>query len=494
MGEPPGVRHVVRAAAHGPARPRVDDIEGQRRVHPDGGVQARWRLPRAVADAGHALAVGPGGAQRQPPPVAGHHVPPVDRAAREHLQPLDRRVDVAGRRPRLRLLPQDVPRLARGAQRQLDVAARDAADARVAELEVRVEPPGLEGEPRSAQVAEHRLEIAAHVVGQHELVVQPGPPAHRWPAVGLGPAPRDEAAQQELLGQAHPRVGGHLERPQLDQPLPPRRGLGREQLVDAELRAVGVPGDVDQQVPEHAVHQPRRALGAGAVDLLERDLQLGEAVRPRLVHPRGLARGPDEQPREQVRQRRMVDPVGDEAAQQAGPAQERRVGRRRPPQHDVVAAPGAAVPAVEHELLGPQPGRARRVVEGRRGRDQIVPRAGGVGVDLDDPRVGGDLDHREPGVGRRRVAFDGHRRIEGGRGVLDPGQQVHVVVDGGEGREEHVQASLSRLHDDRGAHHPVGRLADRRGPAAGARGRRGGPGVLVRRVAAGQDVARRCRR
>ena len=62
----------------------------------------------------------------------------------------------------------------------------------------------------------------------------------------------------------------------------------------------------------------------------------------------------------------MILPVGDQAAQQIGPAQERAVGRRRAAEHDVVAAAGAGVPAVEHELLGAEPRVARVLVEARR--------------------------------------------------------------------------------------------------------------------------------
>ena len=112
-----------------------------------------------------------------------------------------------------------------------------------------------------------------------------------------------------------------------------------------------------------------------------------------------------------------------------------------------------------------------------------------MGVDLDDPGVGGDLQHREPRVGRRRVAFDDHRRIELGRGVLDPSQQIDVVVGVGEGREEHVEPPVARLHHQSGAYHPVGRLPGRRGPVAGARNRCGRPDPAAR-----QDVPRRQRR
>jgi hypothetical protein len=48
----------------------------------------------------------------------------------------------------------------------------------------------------------------------------------------------------------------------------------------------------------------------------------------------------------------MVLPIGDDAGEQIGPPQEWAVLGRDAAQHDVVAAAGADVPAVEHELLG----------------------------------------------------------------------------------------------------------------------------------------------
>ena len=42
--------------------------------------------------------------------------------------------------------------------------------------------------------------------------------------------------------------------------------------------------------------------------------------------------------------------------EQVGAAQERAVGRRLAAEHDVVAAAGAGVAAVEHELLGAEAG------------------------------------------------------------------------------------------------------------------------------------------
>lgn len=64
--------------------------------------------------------------------------------------------------------------------------------------------------------------------------------------------------------------------------------------------------------------------------------------------------GADEQTREQVRQRGVMLPIGDQAGEHIRPAQERTVGRCRATEGDVVAAAGAGVAAIEHEFLGGQ--------------------------------------------------------------------------------------------------------------------------------------------
>ncbi len=78
------------------------------------------------------------------------------------------------------------------------------------------------------------------------------------PSLRLLPEPGDQRAQQQLLRQAHPRMRRHLERAELDQAQPAGRAVGRIELVDADLGAVRVAGDVDQQIAEQAIDQPQR--------------------------------------------------------------------------------------------------------------------------------------------------------------------------------------------------------------------------------------------
>jgi len=97
-------------------------------------------------------------------------------------------------------------------------------------------------------------------------------------------------------------VRGHLERAHLEEAEPAALGAGAEQLVDAQLGAVGVPRDVDQQVAEQAINQPRPRLVAVPIELGERDLELVQALVAGLVDAGCLAGRADEPAGEQVRQ------------------------------------------------------------------------------------------------------------------------------------------------------------------------------------------------
>ncbi len=85
----------------------------------------------------------------------------------------------------------------------------------------------------------------------------------------------------------------HLERAELDQPEPPRGGVGREQLVDAELGSVGIARPVDQQVAKNAVDNPWRRRGP-VLDLRHRNLELVASVAAAFVDAGRLARRTDE--------------------------------------------------------------------------------------------------------------------------------------------------------------------------------------------------------
>ena len=81
----------------------------------------------------------------------------------------------------------------------------------------------------------------------------------------------------------------HLERAEFDKPETSGRTVGRIQLVDADLGAMGVAGDVDQQVTEDAIDHPRRHAALGRVgDLRQRNLEFVDLFVAALVGTRRL--------------------------------------------------------------------------------------------------------------------------------------------------------------------------------------------------------------
>ena len=80
---------------------------------------------------------------------------------------------------------------------------------------------------------------------------------------------------------------------------------------------------------------------------------------------------------------------------------------------------------------------------------QVAPRRRRMDVDLDDAGIGRDAQHLDARIARRRIAFDGHRRGQRARGVLDRGEQRHVGFELLARRHEHVQVPVAHLQRQR---------------------------------------------
>ncbi len=96
----------------------------------------------------------------------------------------------------------------------------------------------------------------------------------------------------------------------------------------------------------------------------------------------------------------------------SGRAQERRVGRRRAAEHEVIAAAGAGVAAVDHELLGDQAGLTRRSRTDAPCARPALPSSMTDGCSLRSRRVGRHAELLQTRVARRLVAFEDHRLAE----------------------------------------------------------------------------------
>ena len=209
---------------------------------------------------------------------------------------------------------------------------------------------------------------------QHESVMERRAPPDQAALEWLFPEHANQSADQQHLHESHSDMRRHFERAQFQQAKAQPQTLGRIKLVDAELGAMRVSGDVDQQVAEQSIHDQRRAIARR--QMTECHLQLIQGIHARLVYPRILARRADIHAGKQIRQRRMVLPERHHAAQQIRTAQKRAVRDRRPADHDMAAAAGGDMASVVGEFLGGQPVTARFLEEHRVDLFEFVPIAG----------------------------------------------------------------------------------------------------------------------
>ncbi len=106
----------------------------------------------------------------------------------------------------------------------------------------------------------------------------------------------------------------------------------------------------------------------------------------------------------------MVVPVGQQAAEQIGAAQERAIAGRRSSKHEMVAASCSGMPPDQIKLVGPQTRGLGFFVNGFRVGHQVRPIFGGLKVHFDDARVGRDAEATHAVIDRRRVPFQHDRR------------------------------------------------------------------------------------
>ena len=242
----------------------------------------------------------------------------------------------------------------------------------------------------------------------------------------------------------------HLEGAEFDQSQAAGRAIGRIQFVDGKFRAVRVAGQVHQQIAQQAIDHPGLVAGLQGrqhgVHLLECNRQLVQVVVARLVDPRRLAGWPDEGSRKQVRQRRMILPIGDQAFEQVRAAQHRAVLGGRTAQRGVVAAAGTRMPAIDHEFFRSQARQARLLVQRRHVVNQLVPARRRVDIHLDHARVRRDAEQLDARVARRRIALDPDLELELGGGVFDAGDQRQIVLDTLERRHENMQPPVPNLN------------------------------------------------
>src|SRR4051812_30362344 len=117
-----------------------------------------------------------------------------------------------------------------------------------------------------------------------------------------------------------------------------------------------VAGHIDEQIAKNAIDQPwRNLIVVRPVQSVKGQLQLINRIRAGFVHAWRLTGRTDEDSGKQIRERRVVQPISNEALKQIGPAKEWAVGWCNPTERQMVAASCSGMPPVEHEFLGAEP-------------------------------------------------------------------------------------------------------------------------------------------
>ncbi len=148
----------------------------------------------------------------------------------------------------------------------------------------------------------------------------------------------------------------------------------------------------------------------------------------------------------------MPLPVQNETLEQIGTAQERRIRRPAAADHDVVAATGAGVPAVDQEAVGAEPDLGCVFIEAEGDIDRLAPVLRRLDVDLDHAGIGRHLYHFNSWIEGRRIALDMdlHPHFFGGR--LHRGDQFEIILELLHRRHEGAENAVADLDRHRGAH------------------------------------------
>ena len=107
------------------------------------------------------------------------------------------------------------------------------------------------------KVVDDILDVVPKIVRQHKPVMQFGAPANQFAFVRVLPEATDKTANQQRLHNTHTRMGRHFKRTQLNDAEPASRAIRRVQLVDTYLGSVSIACDINQQVAQQAIYQPR---------------------------------------------------------------------------------------------------------------------------------------------------------------------------------------------------------------------------------------------
>src|ERR1017187_7233621 len=96
-----------------------------------------------------------------------------------------------------------------------------------------------------------------------------------------------QGADEQHLYKTHSDMRSHFKGTQFEEAKAQPATLRGIELVDAELGAMRVSSDIDEQIAEQSIHHDRRAVVRRQI--AKSDLQFVQGIRARLVYARRLA-------------------------------------------------------------------------------------------------------------------------------------------------------------------------------------------------------------
>src|SRR4051812_26057943 len=191
---------------------------------------------------------------------------------------------------------------------------------------------------------------------------------------------------------------------------------------------MGVACHINKKIAENPIDRPRRnVIRVRSIQDVKSQLQFIYSVGSSFVDARGLTGWADENPGEQIRERRMIQPVPDKTPEQVRAPKKWTVRWRNSAKSQMITAACSRMPPVEHEFFRREPAQPGLFVELDRILDKFAPTRCRMNVDFDHARIGSDLDYAQSGIGWRLVPFNEDRYIQQRRRLFERGDQFDVI-------------------------------------------------------------------
>src|SRR5574343_410629 len=224
---PSWVCNMVLTTAQRTMHPGIDHIKSERRMHTNGGMQAVWWLPAAIADACDEFALYAGTMQRYHLTVTGNHMAACDKTVDLDLNTFQRGVNITHCTACGSFFTHHMPWLQRHTQIQTHILYIHLADMREAELEMRCKPFSLERITGLVKLFDHIAQICPDEVRQHKAIMQTRSPTYQdGRLVRRLPETGNQCPHQQLLRQTHACVWRHFEGAHLKEAKTTSRTIG----------------------------------------------------------------------------------------------------------------------------------------------------------------------------------------------------------------------------------------------------------------------------